>query len=258
MNMKKMFLRFGTVAVFSCVPSMYGAVTQSLTVSDGLGDSITVNQDGTFSTAGTVTFAAGNITVDGVGAIEIQSDLSGNVLLGAAGPGQFKINSASAFGLADSIPPQLQDEESLDTTSSGTGTLTIQYTDTTYTNLAPGLLLSGSESTSNTPKTSVIFKANASNEPLFPVTVNPATGVVGSLGPLSGTSDSTSASFANTATGPHASLTSTSTITFSGAGTFNTTFDIASVPEPTSVFLFGTLLLGFSIILRTKIAKRRA
>jgi hypothetical protein len=248
MGTKRIFLKLATVAVLVCAPAMHAAITQELTVSDGLGDSFSIDQNGNIvSQSGTVSIVAGNISVDGVGSISVTSDLSGTVKVGT-----FKINSASAFGLADSIPPQLQDEESLDTTSTGTGTLTIKYTDTTYSHLASSLMLSGSESTSNTPLTSVAFTATGANGAVIP-----ATGAIGSLGPLSGSSNSSTKDFANSFTGASASLTSTSTITFSGAGTFNTTFDIASgVPEPASIALLGTMLFGLAGLLRRKAARR--
>jgi hypothetical protein len=244
----KKFLQLAAVAALAFSPSIYAAVTQELTISDGTGDSFTIDQNGNIvATTGTVSIVAGNITVDGVGAIEVQSDVSGTVKVGG-----FKINSASAFGLADSIAPQLQDEESLDTSSTGAGTLTITYTDTTYSNLANSLKLSGSESTANTPGSSVIFTALGSNGAALP-----ATTPIGALPSLTGNSDNASNTFANPFTGASASLTSVSTITFKGAGAFNTTFDIASgVPEPSSVVLLGSLLLGVATIVRKRVASR--
>ena len=250
MRTKRIFLTLGAVTVLMCAPSMNAAIHQVLTISDNSGDSFSVDDQGNIiATSGSVSLAAGNISVNGVGSIGVTTNLSGIVKVGS-----FKINSASAFGLADSIPPQLQDEESLDTTSTGVGQLTISYTDTTYANLAPSLFLSGSESTSNTPGTSVDFDAFGANG-----IVIPATGAIGSLLGLTGSNSSASASFANPYTGASASLTSVSTITFSGAGTFNTTFDIASgVPEPASIVFLGTVLVGFSALLRRKATSSRS
>jgi hypothetical protein len=62
---------------------------------------------------------------------------------------------------------------------------------------------------------------------------------------------------ANPNTGPNSTLQSLSTVTFGTAGTYNTTFDIATaVPEPASVVLLGTLLLGVTGVVRKKVAKR--
>jgi hypothetical protein len=221
--MKKDILQFAVLVALTCAPSMYGAVKQQLVFSDGLGDSITVNQDGTFSTTGTATIVAGNIFVDGVGSITVASNGSGTVTVGT-----FKINSAEAFGLADSVSPEIQDQITLDTSSTGTGTLNIQYTDTTYANLAPTLSLTGSESTSNTPATSVTFTAYGSGGVALP-----ATTALGSIGPLTGFSANSSTSVTNPFTGASASVSSLAKVIFSGAGTFNTTFSISSAPAIT-------------------------
>jgi hypothetical protein len=215
-----------------------------LTISNNAGDSFSIDEAGNIvATSGTVSIVAGNISVDGVGSISVSSNISGDVKVGT-----FKINNAHAFGLADSIPPQLQDQVSADTTATGVGTLVITYTDTTYSNLSPALFLSGSESTANTPGTAVTFSATGANGYAIP-----AAGAIGALVTLSGSNSSASGTFANAFTGASASLTSTASIVFSGAGTFNTTFDISTaVPEPAAILLLGTMVLGFTAQIRKR------
>ena len=83
----------------SLAPSIHAAATQELTITDGT-NSFTIDQAGNIvATVGSVSIAAGNISVDGVGSIAVDSNIAG----GTVKVGNFKINSASAFGLADSI-----------------------------------------------------------------------------------------------------------------------------------------------------------
>jgi hypothetical protein len=229
------FLAFAFLFL-ACSPQMYA--TTVLTLDDGVGDSLSVDQTGTITCAGACVFIASatgdHQTISAIGTL-----------------GQFSLNVTTGNGGGFETRPTLETLNSINATSTGAGTLTATFTDTNYTDLGPGFLLgvSGVENVSidTSPVTFSAF-ASAAN-------AVPATTLIGSIGPLSGLSFSSSNIFANPI-GSSGSLTLKTVIAFTGQGTIQDNATISNVPEPTSVVLLGGALLFVAGATRRKATKK--
>jgi hypothetical protein len=248
--MRLRLLALTAVVALGCAPSMFGAITQELTLSDGLGDSFTIDQDGNIvSTSGTVTIAATNISVTGFGGIEVTSKALHPVMLGT----NITVKSAEGLGWGDVGPLELQNEVSTDVDATSSGTLTVTYVDTSYSDISPLINLSSSESTASTPGSDSTMSEYGS----IGVNLTPST-LIGTLKTLTGPSDNDTRNLANIFSGASVSLLAQTVLVFGGAGTINTTYDVAQVivPEPASIVFMGTTLLGLSALMRRKLGKR--
>jgi hypothetical protein len=223
---------------------MHGAVTTQLVLSDGAGNSASIDQNGVLTTIGS---ASGTATGSGPGGTII---FIGNV-------GAFSVNITTGRGGAVEVRPALINVNSIDVQASGPGDLKIQFSDSNFTDLAAVLNLSASATftAANIPLGSTAtFTGFASAANTIP-----ATTLIGALGPFKDTSNpgsqsgSATANFSNPI-GATGALTEQIDLHFTGISEIDTGFTIANVviPEPASVVLLGTTLLGVTTLLRRK------
>lgn len=241
-----------------CAPAMYAAPTQELTLSDGLGDSITctyntVTSSGSCTTTGTAHLNAATESFDGAGGITLNNSISSPDTLGS-GATEITIKGVTGLGCGSlTCPPELENQVSTDASAGAGAVLTAQYTDTSYSDLEHSIILSGSESTATAAADTEVFTEFGANGAALP-----ATGLIGALATQTGLSDNQTLSYANPYTGASASLTAQTVITFNAVGTINTTFDVSevAVPEPTSVLYLGTMIFGMAMVFRKKLVNR--
>jgi hypothetical protein len=249
MRGKKMKINLALVGVaaiaFVALP-IQAATTEDLVLSDGLGDSITVDQAGVVTGTGTFTVTS---STGGGGDI---------TFLGTVGSFSFDLDSGQAR--PGTVLPTLMNTTTINTESTGAGTLTITFSQTGYTGLAGILTESASDTyTADTPNGST---ASFSGYTDSTDALNAPTTLIGTV--LSSTqvsfplsqSDAHTANYTN-ANG-HGSLTEIITLGFAGAGTIDTGFTISNVavPEPASIVFLGTMVLGLTGLIRKKQVKR--
>lgn len=241
----KLTLVGAAVLALASLP-IQAATTEDLTLSDGLGDTITVDQNG-------------NVTGTGTYTVISNSGSGGDItFLGTLGGFSFDLDSGQAF--PGTTLPTLMNTTTINTESAGAGTLTITFSQTGYTGLAGVLTESASDTyTANTPNGST---ANFSGYTDSSDTLNAPTTLIGTV--LSSTDTSSPLSQSDSATGnysnpnDHGSITEVITLGFSGSGTIDTGFTISNVavPEPASIVFLGTMVLGLTGLIRKKQVKR--
>jgi len=230
---------------------MQAANTEDLVLSDGLGDTITVNQAGAVTGTGSFTV----ISATGGG-----GDIT---FLGTLGQFSFDLDSGQAK--AGVVLPTLMNTTTINANSAGAGSLTITFSETGYSGLDPTLIESASDTyTADTPDGST---ANFTGYTSAANALNGLTTTIGTV--LSSTDTSFPASQSDAATKDYAnanmgtalhpvSLTELITLGFTGAGTIDTGFTISDLPtpEPASVVFLGSILLGLAAFYRKKLAKQ--
>jgi hypothetical protein len=188
-------------------------------------------------TNGTTCVAAGAITTEGSG--------SGAVSIGPVSYGTFSVNQASAQDTAVLGLPGIMNSQSLNTSSSTAGVLNVFVTAqhltsplgvSTFLSTLTNNLLNGSITSA---VLSTFFDAG---DGLYATTTTLASGTFTPPGPLT---MGPTASLPQTIVAPF-SVTEEFTITDvgGGAGNSNLTIDLAAVPEPASLTLLGSALVG--------------
>jgi len=248
--MKKRILTLLAPAVLAlvCAP-LQAATTTLLTMADGLGDSVSIDQNGAVTGTGSFT--------------DLSSSGSGPhatiTFVGSVGSFDFIVTTGRGGGVE--VLPALMNLNSIDAIATGAGTLVTTFTDTDYTDLAGQLNLSASNTftavTANGSTADFSGYASAAN-------TIPATTLIGDLATFtdasnpSAQSNAVNKNYAKPFVGASGSLTEVVTLTFTGAGEIDSGFTIANiaVPEPASVVFLGSTLLGLTALFRKKQAKR--
>lgn len=180
------------------------------------------------------------ISVGTVGNI-VATSTTGTSQTGSYGVWNFSVNAyTQGSGLV--LPPEILNSQTIDATSSASGSLMIWVTTTGVTGPLSGELMSSLTSQILPGKWSVSGQTyyDASN------TAFAETALLSDLGPLTAIGTDVGVGKVS-ATGPY-SLTEVYTISAVGKGNSSDTLDIQGVPEPGTLALFGAGLLGCALL----------
>ena len=242
------------VLVLACAPQMHAAITTELTLAVDATHFVSIDQNGVPILADS---SVGGWT-------DLSSTGSGPhgtiVFIGTVGNFSFNVTTGRGGGVE--VLPTLINLNSIDVLSTGSGTLTLTFTDTSYSDLASQLNLSSSATfTGNTPNGSTAAFIGYAG----PANAIPATGLIGSTGTYTQASSPAGSSFASTINLPNPTLVGATVslseriiLGFKGAGEIDSGFTIANVavPEPASIIFLGTMVLGLAGLIRKGQTKR--
>lgn len=242
----------GVVLAFA--PLASADIVTQMTLSDTFGDSISLD----VSSAGVLSFVCNSGTCSGINATNTTVDkahgtidINGGTLGGGANT--FTIN-ATGKGGADSFLPTLQNLNQINALNNSTtaATLTTFFTDTLYNDMSSTL------NVANSNTTDVGISSSTVTFDVFTSATNQlAGGTMLETDTLTNHSDNNGANGVNVANpnSPSGSLTTETVLKFTGAGDIqanNSISNVAAVPEPTSVVLFGSLFVGIAAAMKRK------
>jgi len=220
------------LSMMAFAPLGKASISDSLTLTDGAGDIITIDNTGAVTFSGRASCIAGTtcattIAAGSDGAITFEGSL-----------GTFTFSSDTGTDPLVLMPPELMSLVTLDVKSTDSGTLDIKYQATGVTGANNGFVM-GVGGASQTDPGYIDYAAYVG-----------AT-LIGDTGQITASPfDGSLSSSVTSGAGPYA-LTQNVLLDFNGGGDDQGTFTLSTIPEPTSILLLGgALVLACSAIRR--------